>query len=237
MKDVSLVDISNDRNIFLAASTTALSRIEFYKIADKVSTRTETQLNYADTDGFIINDRRNPFVKLIPGCYLGNLSNELAEGEKIVSMAAPSPKSYAFLTNKNRSCVKFKGFSLGFETEKSFLIGNMKTLIEDFVRENADEEGCVQFPKEFFSRTEVCKRRELFMSKHLEHGEKPSSFFEKGVGVSIFNPRKIKRTETWMVTSEHEQKLFIFDYNKRIVLKDFSTIPFGYKVKKLRAIE
>jgi hypothetical protein len=187
---------------------------------------------YGDTDSFYVNLLRAPFAKLTPGPYLGNLSNELKDGEIITSMAAPSPKSYAYLTNKKRFCVKFKGFSLGFETKKGFLIGNMKTLVEDFVKNNADEDGCVQFPKNLFSRTEVCRTRDFFMEKHLEHPDKVSSCFERGVGVSIFNPRKIKRTETWVITSQHEQKLFLFDYDKRIVLKDFSTIPFGYKVRK-----
>jgi hypothetical protein len=232
MKDISLVDVTNDRNIFIAAITTAWARIVFYNFADRVSTRSETQMIYGDTDSFYVNLLRAPFAKLTPGPYLGNLSNELKDGEIITSMAAPSPKSYAYLTNKKRFCVKFKGFSLGFETKKGFLIGNMKTLVEDFVKNNADEDGCVQFPKNLFSRTEVCRTRDFFMEKHLEYPDKVSSCFERGVGVSIFNPRKIKRTETWVITSQHEQKLFLFDYDKRIVLKDFSTIPFGYKVRK-----
>ena len=206
--------------------------MEFYCFVDQVSTRSETQMIYGDTDSFYINKSRSPFATLSSGPFLGDLSNELSDGEIITSMAAPSPKSYAYVTNKNKSCVKFKGFSLGFETEKSFLIGNLKDLVEVFVQDNVDEDGCVQFPQEFFSRNEISKRRDFFMTKHLDHPDRATSFFEKEIGVSIFNPRKIKRTETWVITSQHEQKLFMFDYDKRIVLKDFSTIPFGYKVKK-----
>ncbi len=232
MKHASLVDVTNDRNIFIAAVTTAWARITFYNYADKVSTRSETQMIYGDTDSFYINQQRPPFAQLTSGAFLGDLSDELMDGETITLMTAPSPKSYAYVTNKNKSCVKFKGFSLAFETGAAFSIGNLKDLVETFVQENADENGCVQFSQEKFSRNVVARKRDFFLSKHLENPQKASSFFDKEIGVSIFNPRKIKRTETWVITSQQEQKLFMFDYDKRIVLKDFSTIPFGYKIKK-----
>jgi hypothetical protein len=91
-----------------------------------------------------------------------------------------------------------------------------------------DENGYVQFSQET-SRNIMARNCNFFLTKHLKNPHK-ASFFDKEIGVSIFNPRKIKRTETCVITSQHEQKLFMFD-DKQIVLKDYSTIPFGYKVK------
>ena len=39
------------------------------------------------------------------GDYLGDLTNELDEGERIVGFSSTGPKSYSFLTNLGRGLV------------------------------------------------------------------------------------------------------------------------------------
>ena len=43
---------------------------------------------------------------------MGDLTNELDEGEQIVDFCPTGPKFYSFLTNLGRSVVHMKGFGL-----------------------------------------------------------------------------------------------------------------------------
>lgn len=227
LKDKNLVDISNERNIFIAAATTAWARIEVYKHADKISTKTETQLFYVDTDGLIFSTNRFPFQTISTGNFMGDLTNELKENEWISLFLSAGPKNYAYQTNLSKTCVKVKGFSLHSENLRAFNCDSLKQIIENYVQNNCDEFGFVSIQdKKSFSRT-AKRKREEFESQHNITSSKPSAFSDL-FAISVYNPNKIVRTDTWHVLSRKEQKLFLFNYDKRIIRSDFSTLPFGY---------
>jgi len=71
--------------------------------------------------------------------------------------------------------------------------------------------------------------RKYFAEKHSENPNESSAFIENDrFAISVYNPIKISRTADWIVLSRKEQKMFVFNYDKRIVKSDFSTIPFGF---------
>jgi hypothetical protein len=160
---------------------------------------------------------------------LGELTNELEKDEFIVKFASPGPKNYSFVTSNLKSCIKVKGFTLHSINKAVFENEKMCQLIQTFVHENSDEFEIVQFPDETQKRKKSKEIRQYFEEKHLETASSSSAFFDKDLfAISVYNPIKISRTREWIVLSRKEQKLFVFNYDKRIVRSDFSTIPFGF---------
>lgn len=229
LKHETLIDISNDRNIYIAALTTAYARMELFKYCDQISTREKTQVLYVDTDGIIFNRDLFPFHDLKTGPFLGELTNELDKGEFIASFASLGPKNYSYVTSKFKSCIKVKGFSLHAINKIVFENEKMCQLITAFVQKHSDDNEIVQFlNKSEFSSTSKTVRHQ-FAIKHSETPNASSAFFDKDCfAISVYNPTKISRTHDWIVLSRKEQKLFIFNYDKRILKSDFSTIPFGF---------
>ena len=226
-KEKGLTDISNERNVYLAATTTAWARISLYEYIDKLSTPTETQVDYVDTDGIMYNTCRAPFNSLSVGNFMGDLTNELRENEFITIFMSAGPKNYAFITNLGNGCVKVKGFSLHAENLKAFNCHSLKRIIENYVKENCNERGFVQIRDLKTLKKHAKQNREEFSKIH-EATPLKSSALANLFAISVYNPNKISRTNTWIVLSRSEQKLFIFHYDKRIIRNDYSTIPFGY---------
>ena len=54
------------------------------------------------------------------GPYLGQMKNELSEGDYITKLASTGPKSYAYQTNNGETSVKVKGITLN--TKNSLVI-------------------------------------------------------------------------------------------------------------------
>jgi len=71
LKHETLIDISNDKNIYIAALTTAYARMELFKYCKQISASEETQVLYVDTDGIIFDRELPPFQNLKTGPYLG----------------------------------------------------------------------------------------------------------------------------------------------------------------------
>ena len=64
-----------------------------------------------DTDSIVFVSRADDVDPQV-GNFLGNLSSELKPGQFISRFATLGPKSYAYVTNNNKTMVKMKGFSL-----------------------------------------------------------------------------------------------------------------------------
>ena len=225
-KNISLVDISNNRNIFIAAITTAWARMELYNYMDKISTNSKTQVLYCDTDSIIFNTSSPPSKNLDLGPYLGNLTNELKNNEHIINYVSAGPKSYAYVTNFQNSCIKIKGFTLFFENLKSFSKEAIQEIVEAFIKKHINKNGFVDLPDPKDLASSCAKERKVFEEKHLVAPEK-SSTFKNSFAISVYNPRSISRTTDFIVLSRKEQKLFIFTYDKRMIQSDGSTLPYG----------
>lgn len=94
-------------NIFVAAFTTTMARLKLYESLETVG---ENALYY-DTDSVIYCWK--PGQPEIPlGDYLGDMTNELSEGDFITEFVSAGPKNYGYKTRQDKVECKVKGFSL-----------------------------------------------------------------------------------------------------------------------------
>jgi hypothetical protein len=64
-----------------------------------------------------------------------------------------------------------------------------------------------------------------------EHGtSRSSTVIDVSKGISVLNAHRIVRSKLWELGAREEQKMFAVYFNKRIVLSNFDTLPFGYCV-------
>jgi hypothetical protein len=236
--------MNKDANIYIAAATTAYARLELYEKMDLLQER----VVYCDTDSIVYIDGE---INLECGPYLGELTNELKMDDFIVRFLSGGPKNYAYETLLHHVCLKVKGFSMNYVNKQAFTLENMKKIIfsteANFLSEDEefDEnfESVTSLPsssstkdkrrrlkmKTYKERMNEAKllRDEAFNQFHVGDVSKPSS----GAGekfISVFNPSKITRENLWTLVSKPEQKLYTISYDKRVVLEDFDTLPFGF---------
>ena len=92
-------------NIFIAAFTTCQARLKLYESLEVLGDR----VLYYDTDSVIYTWK--PGQTEIPlGDYLGDMTNELDEGDYIVEFVSGGAKNYGYATKHGKSCVKFVAF-------------------------------------------------------------------------------------------------------------------------------
>ena len=118
-------------NIFVAVFTTSWARLKLYGILDVVG----SNCCYYDTDSIIYRELDDtPLLRT--DVFLGDLTDELDEGDYIEEFVSTGPKSYAFRTHKGKATCKVKGFTLNytnsltinFESMKSIAIGDTTDL-------------------------------------------------------------------------------------------------------------
>jgi hypothetical protein len=207
---------SRDTNIFVALATTAWARIRLYRELDKLGDR----VLYCDTDSVIYRESPNPDENLKLGKFLGDMTSELDEGDYIKEFVSGGPKNYGYVTKNGKTEVKIKGFTLNSTNAVAFSFEKIKEVIINGVANVDHHDGRAKRRK--------CLDRAEFLDKHLEHGEGPSAF-AGSAGISAYNPVRIFRTRTWDVIQKAEQKLYSFNFDKRVIDKDsFDTFPYGY---------
>ena len=65
------------------------------------------------------------------GCFLGDLTNELGNGEFITDFVSLGAKTYAYKTNQGNAVVKVKGFTLDGKTRKELNFEKFLNLLTD----------------------------------------------------------------------------------------------------------
>ncbi|XP_051743104.1 uncharacterized protein LOC127508773 isoform X2 [Ctenopharyngodon idella] len=98
---------TRDINVFVGAFTTTHARLELYELMDKLGDR----LLYSDTDRVIFVSREGDWDPPL-GDHLGELTNELDNGDYIKEFCSSGPKSYGYRTAKGKVCMKAKGITL-----------------------------------------------------------------------------------------------------------------------------
>ena len=94
-------------NIFIAAFTTALARLKLYESLERV----QQQVLYYHADSVLY--RWKPGLAEIPlGDHLGDVTNELDEGDWIKEFVSAGVKNYGYRTRLGHVCTKVKGFSI-----------------------------------------------------------------------------------------------------------------------------
>ncbi|KAL7377691.1 hypothetical protein ABVT39_003179 [Epinephelus coioides] len=136
-------------NVFIAAFTTAYGRLKLYDCLHQLQNR----VLYLDTDSLIyVAKEGEKGLKL--GNYLGDLTDELG-GDTIQEFAAAGPKSYAYLTRKNkRAVLRVKGITQTHKCCEKINFDSVKELVEGYLQnhrtgereeeEEEEEEGFIE---------------------------------------------------------------------------------------------
>ena len=84
-------------NIFIAAFTTAHARLHLYKDLEKLGERAL----YCDTDSIVFTHQAGQYTPQL-GNFLGEWTNEIAPGERMVEFTTCGPKNYSYVTVNER---------------------------------------------------------------------------------------------------------------------------------------
>ena len=220
-KSIDTLNFTNNTNIYLAVFTTAHARMRLLKLLLKVGDR----FVYCDTDSVIYEISPNSDENLPTGEFMGDLTSELDEDEIITEFVSGGPKVYAFKTNKDKYSVKIKGFQLNVRNKAAFSFQNLKNIVEHFVRSNTNEEtGRVDSTK----LKNISSIRDSLCKEHFKISKGESSAIANEYAISNYNAARILRTKKWELFKMAEQKMYVYNFDKRIVKSDFTTIPYGY---------
>lgn len=127
-------------NVFIAAFTTCQARLKLYESLEILK------------DWVLYHDTHSVVYKWKPGeseiplrDYLGDMTNELEDGDYIVKFISAGAKNYGYVTVKGKCCVKVKGFSLN--------VRGMFQLNYDIMKQNILDE--IQHPSDESRKTEI----------------------------------------------------------------------------------
>jgi hypothetical protein len=234
------IEMRKDTNIFVAIATTAWARIRLYRELDKLKERAV----YCDTDSVIYLKSPVPEENLQCGDFLGDLTSELNPGDHIVDFVSGGPKNYGYVTEKGSSCVKVRGITMNCVNAPALKFQNIKKVIlngvknQDFVPEDDEDTGVGEsgrrtkrLPKNERLKNNKMRRVELQEQLDQEMDESQGALavaLASDDVITTLNRVQITRTREWKVVQKKNQKLYSFWFDKRIVLSDFDSIPFGY---------
>ena len=121
---------SKNANVFIAAFTTAWARLKLYTLLEQLGERAL----YFDTDNVIYLVKSGEWR---PDCgvFLGELTNELNEGDWITDFVAAGPKNYAFRTHQGKEVCKIRGFTLNIRNSRVLNFESMRNMIQNRMTE------------------------------------------------------------------------------------------------------
>lgn len=243
-----LVPIPTDTNIYIAVTTTAWARIRLYEDLDRLQER----VVYCDTDSVIYMAAVSPLEQnLVTGSLLGQMGNELDEDDFIEDFVSGGPKNYGYRTKKGKTCVKVKGFTLNcvnapalsFENIKRLILGAVESAPEETPDEDEDDDFAVlnnlmrgTRKRCVTEKERQARNKRLRTSLLVDHENDTkddacrasASVDQRGGGISTYNKVRIFRTRDWRIIQKPEQKFYSFFFNKRVIMNDFDTLPFGF---------
>ncbi len=185
-------------NVFLATFTTAWARLKLYEVLDQLQER----VLYYDTDSVVYVSKPGYYDPPL-GDYLGELTDEL-DGEHIVEFLSGGPKNYAYRTNADKRTCKVRGFTLNHTNAKKINLDSMKGLI----------------------RTIHPGDKSTYKRKARCHDDEPP---RKKKIIETVNPRKICRDKVHsIIYNRKEKKKYQIVYDKRIILENLNTVPYGF---------
>jgi hypothetical protein len=223
-KEIEYLPTSKDTNIFIALCTTAWARIRLYKELDKLKDRAL----YCDTDSVIYMRSPKADENLMIGHFLGEMTNELEEGDEIIEFISGGPKNYAYRTKKGKFVIVVKGFTMNSTNKPLFFFERVRNIIMYGVRRTNDARATIISPKR--RKLENDAIRCAYLIEHEKDMEQCSAFGDDEHGISVYNPIRIWRSRDWRIFQKPEQKLYSFCFDKRIILTDsFDTLPYGFK--------
>jgi hypothetical protein len=220
-KSPDTLNFTNNTNIYLAVITTAYARLKLLNLMKHVGGR----FLYCDTDSIFYEISPNAEENLPTGEFMGELTNELKEGEVIIEFVSGGPKIYGYKTSFGNVVVKVKGFQLNIRNAAAFSFENLKRIVLHNFHKHLDSSiGRVRQEKD---RNVSEIRKKIFRDYH---GLNPdvSSAVATEEAISTFNVARIHRDLNWKLLSQSEQKVYTFRFGKSIIRDDFSCVPFGF---------
>ena len=121
----SFVDVNNTTNVIIAAFTTAWARLKLYDLMAKLGPR----VLYHDTDSCIHVQREGEWEPPL-GNYLGDLTDELDQGDFIQTFVSAGPKNYTYKTNQGKTVCKVRGITLHHNALKVVNHDTLKELVQ-----------------------------------------------------------------------------------------------------------
>ena len=149
------------RNIFIAAFTTCHARLKLYSYLEQLG----EQVLYFDTDSVIY--KRKPGQVAIPlGDYLGEMTNELDNGDHIVEFVSGGPKNYGHRTKDGKVCCKVRGFTLNVRGSQQLNYNVMKDNVIAEIQDPQDTRRLTDVNNpNFFTRHPATKRIKIVPRK------------------------------------------------------------------------
>ena len=114
-------------NILITAFTSCHARLELYSYLEQLQQRV---LYFATDSVIFITKPGQPRIPL--GNYLGEMPNELNDGDVITEFTSAGPKNYGYKTRQGKVCCKVRGFTLN--------VRGAQQLNYDVMRQNLIEE-------------------------------------------------------------------------------------------------
>ncbi|XP_049334558.1 uncharacterized protein LOC125801697 isoform X1 [Astyanax mexicanus] len=173
---------TRDINVFLGAFTTAHARLELFDLMDRLGDR----LLYSDTDSVIFVSREGDWEPPL-GPYLGDLTDEIGDGDYITEFCSGGPKTYGYRTSDGKTCMKAKGITLNSDNSKVIRLDTLVDLVDHYV----------------------------------VHRDSSRHILARADGI-------VRNKKNLTLKNKSVVKRFKVVYNKRVLLSDFSTIPYGY---------
>ena len=130
----------------------------------------------------------------------------MANGDYIVDFVSGGPKNYAYTTAQGAQACKIRGFSLNFNNAQLLNFDSMKDVVSTVQP---------QYPSTFKGR----KRK-----REANESDVPPAKV-----IVTRNPGKINRVKYKNILyNREEKKAYRVVYDKRVVLKNLNTVPYGY---------
>lgn len=150
-------------NEFIAAFTTCHARLKLYSYLQQV--RLESVLDM-DTDSMVYYWKPgDPCIETTR--YLGDMTNELKQGDHIVEFGCTGPKSYWFLTKEGHVTFKSKGFRSSVRTSEALNVESVRQVLFDAL-EGQDTIIDVYYPYQIVGDKNRDVRTELLIKEfHL----------------------------------------------------------------------
>ena len=157
-------------NIFVATFTTCWARLKLYELLDILDRR----VLYFDTDSVIYSTK--PGQDDVPtGDFLGDLTDELPEGQHIVEYVSGGPKNYAYRTSEGVEVCKVRGFTLNFANSRLINFDAVKDIVVQ-CHENPELNVTIQnnaivrdkFKRKLFNRSEEKSYRMVYTKRIVQ---------------------------------------------------------------------
>ena len=141
-------------NIFVAAFTTCLARLKLYESFEVLGERAL----YFDTDSVIYCWKPGE-TDISLGDFLGDMTNELDDGDYITEFVSGGPKNYGYQTKNDKICCKVRGFTLNVRGSKQLNYHVMRQNVLEEISDPLEERRNVEVTNpHFFTRDPVSKR-------------------------------------------------------------------------------